>query len=321
MHVTVGTAHGAGLGAIGHDAAVSVLGVHRTLGFTAPLCPDNLFGHLVATAVPGVEEWHDGAYRRTLALPGGPGVVALRPGDAGMDATLTLTDPADADEAERIARRLLDLDADPAAVDGVLRADAVLAPLVDAAPGRRVPGAPDPEEFAVRAVLGQQVSTAAARTHAGRLVRGYGTPLPDGLAGPGSTLTHLFPSAPALTAVDPDELAMPRTRRRTLLTLVAALADGEVVLDPADVPASRAALGALPGIGPWTVDSVAMRALGDPDAFLPTDLGIRVAAERLGLPTKDRDLVARAEAWRPYRAYATQYLWAALDHAVNVMPG
>ncbi|MEJ2861281.1 DNA-3-methyladenine glycosylase family protein [Actinomycetospora flava] len=295
--------------------------MHRALPFTPPLCPDNLFGHLVATAVPGVEEWHDGAYRRTLALPGGPGVVALTPGADEVAATLTLTDPADADEAVRLSRRILDLDADPAAVDATLRADPVLTALVDDAPGRRVPGSPDPDEFAVRAVLGQQVSTAAARTHAGRLVRGHGTPLPEGFAGPGSTLTHLFPGAPALTAVDPDELGMPRTRKRTLLTLVRALADGEVVLDPADVPGARAALGGLPGIGPWTVDTVAMRALGDPDAFLPSDLGIRVAAERLGLPARDRDLVARAEPWRPYRAYATQYLWAALDHAVNVMPG
>jgi 3-methyladenine DNA glycosylase/8-oxoguanine DNA glycosylase len=320
MPPTVGAARAAGLGAIGQDAQVPHA-EERTLGFTAPLCPDNLFGHLVATAVPGVEEWHDGAYRRSLTLPGGPGVVALGPGADGITAVLTLTDPADADRATTLARRILDLDADPVAVDATLRADPVLDPLVDAAPGRRVPGSPDPDEFAVRAVLGQQVSTAAARTHAARLVRGHGTPLPDGFAGPGSTLTHLFPGAPALTAVDPDELGMPQTRKRTLLTLVRALADGDVVLDPADVPAARAALGALPGIGPWTVDSVAMRALGDPDAFLPSDLGIRVAAERLGLPGRDRDLVARAEAWRPYRAYATQYLWAALDHAVNVMPG
>ncbi len=296
----------------------------RELGFATPMCPDNLFGHLVATAVPGVEEWHDGAYRRALRLPGGPAVVGLRPGaDPSTDpvhATLVLTDPADADAAERAARRILDLDADPVRIDTVLRADPVLAPLVDAAPGRRVPGSPDAEEFAVRAVLGQQVSTAAARTHAARLVRAHGTPLPAGLAGAGSSLTHLFPDPLALTAIDPEELAMPQTRRRTLTTLVAALADGSVALDPTRLAETRTALGALPGIGPWTVDSVAMRALGDTDAFLPGDLGIRVAAERLGLPGRDRDLVARAEAWRPYRAYATQYLWAALDHAVNVMP-
>jgi len=296
----------------------------RELAFATPLCPDNLFGHLVATAVPGVEEWHDGAYRRALRLPGGPAVVALRPGDdPGADpvrATLTLADPGDADAAERAARRILDLDADPVRIDAVLRADPVLAPLVDAAPGRRVPGSPDADEFAVRAVLGQQVSTAAARTHAARLVRAHGTRLPAGLAGPESSLTHNFPDAAALTAIDPDELGMPATRKRTLATLVAALADGSVDLHAGPLAARRDALAALSGIGPWTVDSVAMRALGDTDAFLPGDLGIRVAAERLGLPTKDRALVARAEAWRPYRAYATQYLWAALDHAVNVMP-
>ena len=295
--------------------------VTRRLAFRAPLCPDNLYGHLVATGVPGVEEWRDGAYRRTLRLPGGPGVVALAPPSAGtVPATLHLCDPADADAAERLARRILDLDADPVAVDTALRADPVLAPLVDAAPGRRVPGSPDPEEFAVRAVLGQQVSTAAARTHAARLVAAHGTPVP----GAGGTLTHLFPDAVALTAVEPGELGMPQARKRTLLTLVRALADGDVPLHggtTTDVAGARAALGALPGIGPWTVDSVAMRALGDPDAFLATDLGVRAAAERLGLPVRDRDLLARAEAWRPYRAYATQYLWAALDHAVNVMPG
>lgn len=294
--------------------------IHRTreLAFIPPLNPDNLYGHLVATAVPGIEEWHDGAYRRTLRLPGGPGIVALPPpvGDAVV-ATVLLTDPADEDEAVRAARRILDLETDPAPVTAVLGADAVLRPLVDAAPGRRVPGCPDPDEFAVRAVLGQQVSTAAARTHAARLVRAHGTPLP---APSGSSLTHLFPSAHQLTALTDDELGMPASRKRTLHGLVAALADGTVDLH-ADLASARRELGALRGIGPWTVDSVAMRALGDPDAFLPADLGIRVAARELGLPERDRDLVARAEVWRPYRAYATQYLWSALDHAVNVMPG
>jgi AraC family transcriptional regulator of adaptative response / DNA-3-methyladenine glycosylase II len=294
--------------------------IHRTreLAFTPPLNPDNLYGHLVATAVPGVEEWHDGAYRRTLALPGGPGIVALPPPvGRTVVATLHLSDPADEDEAVRLARRILDLDADPDAVDAVLCADDVLRPLVERSPGRRVPGNPDPDEFAVRAVLGQQVSTAAARTHAARLVRARGTPLP---APSGSSLTHLFPSAHELTALRDEELGMPASRKRTLHGLVAALADGSVDLR-ADLVTARHDLGALRGIGPWTVDSVAMRALGDPDAFLPADLGIRVAARDLGLPERDRDLVARAEVWRPYRAYATQYLWSALDHAVNTMPG
>jgi 3-methyladenine DNA glycosylase/8-oxoguanine DNA glycosylase len=296
--------------------------IHRTreLAFTPPLNPDNLYGHLVATAVPGIEEWHDGAYRRTLSLPGGPGIVVLPPpsGPDTVTATLLLSDPADEDEAVRHARRILDLDADPAAVGTVLGADEVLRPFVDAAPGRRVPGSPDPDEFAVRAVLGQQVSTAAARTHAARLVRAHGTPLPAP-GSSGSGLTHLFPSAHQLTALTDDELGMPASRKRTLHGLVAALADGTVDLRT-DLPTARRELGALRGIGPWTVDSVAMRALGDPDAFLPADLGIRAAARALSLPERDRDLVARAEVWRPYRAYATQYLWSALDHAVNTMP-
>lgn len=296
------------------EGGVTVL---RRLAFVAPLCPDNLYGHLAATAVRGVEEWRDGAYRRTVRLAGGPGLLALTPRPDHVEATLTLSDSDDAAHAEMLARRILDLDADPIAIDAVLRADGVLAPLVKAAPGRRVPGSPDPAEFAVRAVLGQQVSTAAARTHTARLVLAHGTALPDALRA--GTLTHVFPDPRALTAIDPDELAMPQTRKRTLTTLVAALADGEVDLG-GDLAAARAGLAALPGIGPWTVDSVAMRALADPDAFLPTDLGIRNVAERLGLPRKDRDLIARAEPWRPYRAYATQYLWGALDHPVNVMP-
>ena len=286
------------------------------LEFREPLCPDNLWGHLVATAVPGTEEWRDGAYRRTVRLPGGPGVLVLPPPEGGVvPGELHLSVPDDEAAAVALARRVLDLDADPVAVDTTLRADPVLRPLVDAAPGRRVPGCPSADEFAVRAVLGQQVSTAAARTHAARLVRGFGTPLPEPLAG--GTLTHLFPTPHQLTALTDDDLGMPASRKRTLRGLVAALADGSVDLAADD---ARAQLGALRGIGPWTVDSVAMRALGDPDAFLPSDLGIRVAAKELGLPERDRDLVVRAEAWRPYRAYATQYLWAALDHAVNTMP-
>ena len=292
--------------------------VRVDLAFTPPLFPDNLYGHLVATAVPGVEEWRDGAYRRTLRLPGGPGVVTLPlPDGAQVRATLHLTDPADADAAAALCRRILDLDADPVTVDGVLAADDVLAPLVAAAPGRRVPGCPDAAEFAVRAVLGQQVSTAAARTHAGRLVVAHGEPVPD----PAGGLTHLFPTPRALTALDEEALAVPQTRRRTLVALVDALASGAVRLDPADPRAGLDALAALPGIGPWTVGSVAMRALGDPDAFLPTDLGIVAAAKALRLPDGARALTARAEAWRPYRAYAVQHLWATGTHAVNRLPG
>lgn len=268
------------------------------LPFTSPLLPDNLFGHLAATAVPGVEEWRDGWYRRTVRLPDGPGIVALAPrGDH-----VALRGPASAVDA---CRFLLDLDADPAAIDAALAADPALAPLVAAAPGRRVPRTTDPAEMALRAVLGQQVSTAAAATHAARLVREAGEPIDD----PEGGLTHLFPKPAAVATVDPETLRFPKARRRTLLTLAAALHDG---FDLGD----RDALLALPGIGPWTVETIRMRALGDPDAYVATDLGVLAALKQLPAGTEG----GRDQIWRPYRAYAVQHLWATLDHAVNRMP-
>ncbi|MBD9721802.1 AlkA N-terminal domain-containing protein [Streptomyces caniscabiei] len=287
------------------------------LPFRAPLNPDNLFGHLAATAVPGVEEWRDGAYRRTLRLPYGHGIVALTPEPDHIACRLTLGDLRDLPVAISRCRRMLDLDADPVAVDEQLRTDALLAPLVDKAPGRRVPRTVDEAEFAVRAVLGQQVSTAAARTHAARLVVAHGEPVDD----PEGGLTHLFPSPDALAAVDPETLAMPRTRRTTFTTLVGQLAAGTLHLGvDSDWAETRARLLALPGFGPWTVDVIAMRALGDPDAFLAGDLGIRRAAAELGLPSTPAALTARAEAWRPWRAYAVQYLWATDSHPINFLP-
>ncbi|MGW7200118.1 DNA-3-methyladenine glycosylase 2, partial [Streptomyces chryseus] len=287
------------------------------LPFRAPLNPTNLFGHLAATAVPGVEEWRDGAYRRTLSLPYGHGIATLTPRPDHIGCLLSLTDLRDLTIAISRCRRLLDLDADPVAVDDQLRTDPLLAPLVDKAPGRRVPRTPDAAEFAVRAVLGQQVSTAAARTHAARLVTAHGTPVDD----PAGGLTHLFPGPARLAALDPESLALPRSRRTTLTTLVSSLADGSLALGfDSDWERARAQLMALPGFGPWTVEVIAMRALGDPDAFLPTDLGIRRAAAELGLPSTPAAFTARAAAWRPWRAYAVQYLWATDDHPINNLP-
>jgi AraC family transcriptional regulator of adaptative response / DNA-3-methyladenine glycosylase II len=284
------------------------------LPFRQPLWPDNLFGHLVATAVPGVEEWRDGCYRRTLRLPHGHGVVALRPTPDYVQCALQLQDLRDLTVAIARARRLLDLDADPVAVDALLSEDPALAPLVRKAPGRRVPRTVDEHELAIRAVLGQQVSTAAARTHAGRLVQALGEPVDD----PQGGLTHLFPTCASVA--DTDQLAMPESRRQTVLRLARALAAGEVDLAPgADRVEARQQLAVLKGIGPWTVETMAMRALGDPDAFLPTDLGVVQLAGSIGLPTGTA-LIARAERWRPWRAYAVQHLWALGTHPVNQLP-
>lgn len=294
------------------------------LPFRGPLLPDSLFGHLAATGVPGVEEWRDGSYRRTLRLPHGHGIVELTPPQNSaapvtghIPARLRLTDLRDLQVAINRCRWLLDLDADPCAIDAALAADPLLAPLVAAAPGRRVPRSPDGEEFAVRAVLGQQVSTAAARTHAARIVADLGDPVDD----PDGDLTHLFPSTKALADLDPERLAMPAGRRRTLAALVSALADGRLDLSPgADAAAARAELAALPGFGPWTVEVIAMRVLGDPDAFPATDLGVRQAAAALGLPAAPTALATRSAGWRPWRAYAVQHLWATGTHAINRLP-
>lgn len=291
---------------------------HR-LGFTPPLDPSNLYGHLAATGVPGVEEWRDGRYRAVVRLPHGPAVVSVGlPEGDGVPIELDVADPADEAEAIRRVRRTFDLDLDTPAMVASLSADPVLAPLIEAAPGRRAPGTLDPEAMVLRAVLGQQVSTAAARTHTARLVAAFGAPLEVPVGG----LTHLFPTAARL-AEDPEAVAavlrVPESRKRTFAVVVAALADGSV--DPAASPdAVRAALLALPGVGPWTADTVLMRALGVADAFLPTDLGVVQAARRLGLPEKPAPLEAHARRWSPYRAHAVQYLWATGTHAVNTLP-
>jgi AraC family transcriptional regulator of adaptative response / DNA-3-methyladenine glycosylase II len=291
------------------------------LAYRAPLEPSNLLGHLVATAVPGVEEYRDGAYRTTLRLPHAWGVVTVhQPRDGAFPVTLRLADVRDLAAAVSRTRRMLDLDADPVAVDEALARDGRLRPLVVRTPGRRVPRTADPAAMALRAVIGQQVSTPAARTLAGRLVAALGTPVTD----PDGGLTHLFPQPADLLADESatrEALAMPESRRATVLALAAALADGRVTLDAgAGRDEARAALAALPGIGPWTVETVAMRALGDPDAFVPGDLGVRQAAQRLGLPTSPAGLARASRAWSPWRAYAVQHLWATGAHPVNALP-
>ena len=287
----------------------------------APLPLDELLAFLAARAVPGVEEVVGGTYRRVLALPGGPAVVELGPGGTGRageepggtdpDSTgwvacrLSLADTGDRPAAVAACRRLLDLDTDPAPVDGALGADPALAPLVAATPGRRAPVHVDAHELAFRAVLGQQVSLAAARRLAGRLAEICGPPL----ARPVGGLTVAFPTAAAVAEADLDLLGMPEARRTTLRTLAAALAGGLIDLAPgADAAAAEEALLAVRGIGPWTAAYVRMRGLGDPDVFLPGDVGVRRALAGLGLV----DAPATGERWRPWRSYAVHHLWASL---------
>ncbi|WP_197496556.1 DNA-3-methyladenine glycosylase 2 family protein [Mycobacterium sp. 1274761.0] len=282
-----------------------------------PFAYEGLFGHLAACAVPGVEEVRDGVYRRTLRLPAGSGIVSLTPEPDHVRCTLVLDDFRDLATAIARCRRLLDLDADPEAVVDALSADPQLTALVAKAPGQRIPRTVDEPELAVRVVLGQQVSVKAARTHAARIVAAYGQPLTD----PSGGLTHVFPAIEHLAEIDPAHLAVPKSRQRSLQALVTALADGDVVLDAGcDWNRARQQLLALPGIGPWTAEIIAMRGLGDPDAFPAADLGVLLAAKHVGLPDGSRQLIEHSARWRPWRSYAAQHLWTALDHAVNHWP-
>jgi AraC family transcriptional regulator of adaptative response / DNA-3-methyladenine glycosylase II len=262
----------------------------------SPYAAEPLLDWLAGRAIPAVEESADGAYRRVI----GSGVVELRPvPEAGhILARLDVDDLASVASVVARCRRLFDLDADPVAVDEVLGRDPTLARSVQRHPGMRVPGAVDGFELAVRAVLGQQVSVAAARTFAARLVQRCGKPLDA----PRGSLTHAFPTADAVAGVELDGLGLTGARVRTLRALATEVATGRLSLDPvADRDETKARLAALPGIGPWTVDYVAMRALADPDAFPATDLVLRRAI--------GKDGERRAEQWRPWRSYAAMHLW------------
>jgi AraC family transcriptional regulator of adaptative response / DNA-3-methyladenine glycosylase II len=290
------------------------------LPYRVPLPLDTLIEFLDLRAVPGVEQVTDGTYHRVLRLPGGPGIVSLGPAEpadaastvgtsgtvAAVACRLRLADPRDRPAAMAACRRLLDLDVDPAAVDGALGGDPLLAPLVAAAPGRRAPGHVDPDELALRAVLGQQVSLKAARHLAGRLAALCGEPLDEPVHG----LTVGFPAPAAVAEADLDQLGMPGARRATVRALARALADGAVSLVPgADPDEAERKLLEIRGIGPWTAAYIRMRALGDPDVLLTTDLGVRHALTRLGVDPAADDLPAR---WSPWGSYAVQHLWASL---------
>jgi AraC family transcriptional regulator of adaptative response / DNA-3-methyladenine glycosylase II len=289
------------------EAAISL-----RLPYRAPLDAGGLIAFLAARTVPGVEEADEGGYRRSLRLPNAAGVVELSAGEGFISARYWLEDLRDLAAAMQRSRELLDLDSDPQSVLDALGPDRLLGAFVKAAPGRRVVGHVDGNELAARAVLGQQVSLRGAATLAGRLVAEYGRPLERPVGG----VTHVFPTAAALAEADPERIAMPRARGRALRGLAATLARGEIALDRgAEREQTRRALRGLPGIGPWTAEYIAMRALRDPDAFMPSDLGVRHALERLGEDSRPAAAAALSERWRPYRAYALQHLWASLDPA------
>ncbi|GAA3275966.1 AlkA N-terminal domain-containing protein [Dactylosporangium vinaceum] len=265
------------------------------LPYRAPLHAEALLSFLGDRAVDGIDQLDADGYHRNLRLPHGPGRVTLAIREGHVAATMRLTDLRDLAPAVARCRRLFDLDADPAAVDAVLGADPALAPMVLKEEGVRVPRATDGFEIAVRAVVGQQISVAAARTVLRRLIAadaGY------------------FPSAEELLALPDGAFAMPEARRRTLRGLAEAVAAGDLDLDGGgDRNETIEKLKALPGIGDWTAQYTAMRALGDPDAFLPTDLGILRGARAAGLPDTPKALAAHAERWRPWRSYAAIRLW------------
>jgi len=289
-------------GARGRGASTGPLQLR--LAVREPFDPAALLDFLSARAVTGVEHVEDGVYTRSLRLPHGEGVVALEPTPTVVHAQLWLRDMRDVTAAVERCRRLLDLDADPQAVHAELAGDAVIGRHVRARPGLRVPGHVDGAELAVRAVLGQQISVARAAALAARLTEEHG----ERLAHPVGPVVRLFPDAARLASVDPGVLPMPRTRGRALTTLCEAVADGSLALDRSgDRDEVRAALLALPGIGPWTSDYVAMRALGDPDVMLEADVGVRRACVALGV---EPGRVAQfARRWRPWRSYALMYLW------------
>ena len=270
---------------------------------------------LGAHAVPGLESYVGGAYTRVVPGAHGPSLVEVTASPGAARLRLPAGDPRDAGGITARLRALLDLDSRPAEVDEALAADPVLAPLIALRPGLCAPGSVEGFETAVRVVVGQQISLAGARTVLGRIVAEHGDPaFADDLSVGDGPTWRCFPTAERLAALDPATLPMPRARGRSVQALAAAVAAGRLSLDGAspgvpvaDPPALRAALLALPGIGPWTADYLAMRVVGDRDVLLASDLVVKRAAADLGV-----DLADGRPGWAPYRTYATHHLWAHL---------
>ena len=275
-----------------------------------------MLGFLAPRAIPGVERIADDCYTRTIELDGAFGTISVAPSRRGTSLVATVRFPQVTALPEILARlrRIFDLAADPLAIAAQLAEDPVMAPLVAARPGLRVPGAWDGFELAVRAILGQQITVAAATRLAGKLVAAYGTPLAPELVSPG--LSHAFPRPDRLARADLATLGMPGTRARALSAMAAASAADPRLFTAGDsLEAGIERLVALPGIGEWTACYIAMRALREPDAFPAADIGLaRALVDGSGTRLNAAELAARAEAWRPWRAYAAMHLWTADRH-------
>jgi AraC family transcriptional regulator of adaptative response / DNA-3-methyladenine glycosylase II len=278
------------------------------LAFRPPLPVDPLLTFLRERAIPGVEEVRGRTYRRSISTPQGPVAIALESGTGDVPVRLDVRDARAIPAAVEIARRLFDLDVDPGAVARTLGRDPILRPLVRSHRGIRIPGAADGFELVVRAVIGQQVSVAGARTMLGRVASRFGTPLPSGE----DDAVSLFPGAERLNDAPLEGLGITSRRADAIRRVATLVADGELDLSISGDPDSAVdTLLEVSGIGPWTCEYVRMRAFGDRDAFPARDLGVRRAFERLGLEATPRAILDRAEAWRPWRAYAAMLLWVA----------
>jgi len=261
-------------------------------------------------AITGMESVVDGCYSRTILLGDVQGSLSIRPGPGNtLRAGIRVSELSMVPGIIARLRRVFDLAADPLAISRHLAKDPVLAPLVAKRPGLRVPGAWDGFELAIRAVLGQQISVSAAVRLAARLVARYGEPMAIASAG----LSHFFPRPELLADADLTELGMPKSRAATLSAVAAAVvADPELFGANCELEAAVQRLRAIPGVGEWTAQYIALRQLREPDAFPASDLGVqRALADEHGQRPKVAEVLARAERWRPWRAYAAQHLWAA----------
>ena len=282
-------------------AAPSAAGAYTfRLSYRPPYAWDAVLRFLALRAIPGVERVRDGEYWRTFVLDAKDGQLSVNA--AKDDAVILRVEYPEPSQLFRIverARRIFDLGADPQMIAAQLGTDRAMRPLLKGLPGLRVPGAWDGFELAVRAILGQQVSVAAATTMSGRIARSFGEPF-NPQSGDDA---RLFPVAAVLAQADLTTIGLTKQRAATIQELAVRVASGEIRFD-AEVEGLRRALLSVRGIGPWTVEYVAMRALGEPDAFPDTDLALRKAVPHA--------LQERSAAWRPWRAYAAMYLWASL---------